>query len=329
MAISTVLRNFSKRERLLLSSIFAAVLICVMSLLIPSPRLTAIYHNSGFYILFASFIYWAYLQLPRQFNLARLQAFGKDQGLILLFIIAVVALMFLVSPLQFRILADETNLLGIANSMYSQHSFENRTSALFYFQQQHQVHSEWGIRPNFYPFLVYVLHSLKGYSAYNGFIVNFIAGVVCLFSFYWLLNRWFSTAMALLGAITLAAFPVFVLWVTSSGFEIVNLALALTAFCWLYQYQQTDDSYHLERLALTLVLLAQTRYESAVFVFSIGLAVLIMLRVEQIKALSWRFVLVPFFFLPIAWQRVIKTDKGDYQVTGDDAIFNDKVIDQR
>ena len=50
--------------------------------------------------------------------------------------------MFLASPLQFRILADETNLLGVANSMYQEHSFANRTSALYYFNHQHKIDSE-------------------------------------------------------------------------------------------------------------------------------------------------------------------------------------------
>ncbi|NRB37089.1 MAG: glycosyltransferase family 39 protein [Pseudomonadales bacterium] len=320
--LSSLLASFSQRDKLLLACIILTTLGCLLSLAIPSVQLTKIYHGTGFYLLFASFVYWLYLILPRKSDKAALFTFISQQGWVLLLFTVIVALMFFVSPIQFRVLADETNLLGIANSMYQEHSFANRTSSLLYFQQQHEITSEWGIRPNLFPFMIYLMHSIKGYSAYNGFIVNFIAGVSCLWSFYWLLSRFFQQSLALLGAITLAAFPVFVLWVTSSGFEIVNLALALIAFCWFYQYQQDHDGYHLERLALTLVLLAQTRYESAVFVFTLGAAVLLMLRVPHLKKLSFRLAILPLFFLPIAWQRVIKTNKGDYQVTGDDAIFS-------
>ncbi len=316
------LSSLNKRDKLLLVTLLLCTSACLLSLLIPQAQLSDLYHTSGFYLLFASFVYWAYLSLPRRFSNTALLLFIRQHGWVLLLFIAVVALMFLVSPLQFRVLADETNLLGVANSMYQEHSFANRTSALYYFNQQQKLDSEWGIRPNFFPFLIYVMHSLKGYSAYNGFIVNAIAAVTCLWTFYWLLSRFFQTSLAILGAITLAAFPVFVLWATSSGFEIVNLALALTAFCWFYQYQRHQDGYHLERLALTLVLLAQTRYESAVFVFTLGLSIVLMLRPQDLSKISFRILLAPFFFLPIAWQRFIKTDKSDYQVIGEDALFS-------
>ena len=316
------LSSLNKRDTYLLTCILLCTLACLLTLFIPSAKLSDLYHASGFYLLFISFSCWVYLSLPRRTSKTEIMLFIQQQGWAVLLFTLVVALMFAVSPIQFRVLADETNLLGIANSMYQEHSFENRTSALFYFNQQHKIDSEWGIRPNVFPFLIYVMHSLKGYSAYNGFIVNAIAAVSCLWTFSWLLSRYFQRSLAILGAISLAAFPVFVLWVTSSGFEIVNLALALIAFCWFYQYQQDHDGYHLERLALTLVLLAQTRYESAVFVFTLGLTVLLMLRTPHLQKLSFRLSLAPFFFLPIAWQRLIKTDKADYQVVGNDAIFS-------
>jgi hypothetical protein len=316
------LSSLNRRDKLLLVTILLCTSACLLSLFIPQALLSELYQATGFYLLFASFVYWAYLSLPRQFSATVLLLFIRQHGWIVLLFIVVVGLMFLASPLQFRILADETNLLGVANSMYQEHSFANRTSALYYFNQQHKIDSEWGIRPNLFPFLIYVMHSIKGYSAYNGFIVNAFAAVTCLWAFYWLLSRFFQPSLAIFGAISLAAFPVFVLSVTSSGFEIVNLALALTAFCWFYQYQQDQDGYHLERLALTLVLLAQTRYESAVFVFTLGLSIILMLRAPDFSKISFRILLAPFFFLPIAWQRLIKTDKSDYQVVGEDALFS-------
>ena len=237
----------NKRDKLLLVTLSLCTSACLLSLFIPQAQLSNLYHASGFYLLFASFVYWTYLSLPRQFNNTLLLLFIRQHGWVLLLFIVVVALMFLASPLQFRVLADETNLLGVANSMYQEHSFSNRTSALYYFNQQHKLDSEWGIRPNLFPFLIYVMHSIKGYSAYNGFAVNAIAAVSCLWAFYWLLSRFFQSSLAVLGAISLAAFPVFVLWVTSSGFEIVNLALALPALCWFYHYPQDQDGYHLER----------------------------------------------------------------------------------
>ena len=230
--------------------------------------------------------------------------------------------MFLASPPEFRILADETNLLGIAASMYDEHEFYNTTSGLYYYHSFHELRHVWGIRPVFYPFLIYVSHALLGYDAYHGFLVNAVAGVISLWCLYWLLKQVFPTALAIAGLLTLAAFPVFVMWVTSSGFEIVNLALSLICFCWLFQFLETQDTYHLERLVLSLVLLAQTRYESAMFAVGMLIVVASVMRHQHYRQLSLRAIIWPLLFLPIAVQRLLKTSKKDYQVYDDKSVFS-------
>ncbi len=315
--------TITKKSRVFLGAAIGSGALAIISLFIfDAQKLQPIYHASGFYFMFASFFIWLFMMLPRQYSKERMVDLAKSDGWVIALIVLVTACMYMVSPVQFRVLADETNLLGVANSMFLKHSFANLTDSLYYFQQQHVVREQWGIRPTFYPFLIYLVHSIKGYSAYNGFIVNFFAGLGSLFCLYWLLKQWFHQYVAVLGMLLLAATPVYVLWVTSTGFEIVNLCLALISFCLLYKYLQTKESIFLERLILTLILLAQTRYESSVFIIALGLVVLASLRWNTIEKLSLRIAVLPWLFLPIAWQRLLKSDKSDYQVYNDEAVFS-------
>ena len=316
------------RERWFLYGLFLSGAAAVSSLLmLDQSDMETVYHRSGFYILLGSFFYGVFLFLPRMSSSAVLDALKAERVLILVFAV-MVGSMFWVSPPEFRILADETNLLGIALSMFEQKDLSNTTQTLNYFHQLHDVEHKWGIRPNLFPFLIYLMHSTVGYSAYNGFLVNGIAGFVSLYAMYWLLRRWFETSVAFAGAVLLASYPVFVLWVTASGFEIVNLALALIAFCWFYQFTKLEDGLYLERLAITLLLLAQARYESAVFAISFLVVILFSLKPEHIRSLSYRALIIPWLFLPIAWQRLIKSDKSDYQVYDEAAAFSVEFVNK-
>jgi hypothetical protein len=312
----------TKSHKITLLLLVISSLFCLLSLVIfDTGVLLRLYRQFGFHFLFLTTVYWGYVLLPSRAPAGiRLKFEWQSHGVLLLAFL-LTGLMFLVSPHQFRILADETNLVSVSYSMFMGHSFANVTESLYFYEQHHPLSSTLDIRPNFYPFLIYLVHVVKGYSAYNGFVVNYIAGVASLWLVYSLLGRWFRWQIALLGMLMLAAFPVFVLWVTASGFEIVNLAMALLAFYLLHEYLEVRDSKNLEGLLLTLVLLAQTRYESAVFVIAIGAVLAISLRPTYLHSLPKRFAIIPWLFLPIAWHRLLKTDKADYQVYGDDQIF--------
>lgn len=313
----------SNKAKWLLLSIFFSTLFCIgIVFLVTRKQLEWAYHGSGFYFMFATFFFWIFLILPRKNISTVVRAAIKEQSVIFLLIAGIVSAILMVSSAEFRILADETNLLGIASSMYDSHAFYNTTQGLFYYGSFHEVEHVWGIRPIFFPFLIYLAHTILGYSAYNGFIINALAGAMSLWCFYWLLSRFFQKSLAIAGMITLAAYPVFVLWVTSSGFEIVNLLLVLIAFCYLYKFLQTHDTLQLERLVVTLVLLSQTRYESAVFVVGMFVAVVFLYKAEYLENLSWRAVLWPVLFLPILCQRLLKVSKADYQVYNDNDVFS-------
>ncbi|MCP4624653.1 MAG: glycosyltransferase family 39 protein [bacterium] len=156
-------------------------------------------------------------------------------------------------------------------------------------------------RPIFYPLLISFVHTLRGYSAYNGFVVNFICGILVLFVFYLFIHDHFPRVYALISILTVASLPNFVTWVTSSGFETLNLFFIVFTLFLFNKVLYTRSIQHAELLWLTLVLLSQCRYESIIFTVAILFLLPILLNKKSIARFSIISYVVPILFIPTLW----------------------------
>jgi hypothetical protein len=301
----------------------SCILAILLGFIIPSKeQMTVWFHTTGYYFVFTGFILWVASLLPRRFHcdvwIRRLQKHGG----VLLLALVVIGATWLVTPPRFRILADETNLAGMSASMYRHKTFYNSTQGLVYYEKYHDKQHAWDIRSLFYPFLVSLMHTFSGYRAENAFVVNAIAGVFCLTSFYGLLQRWFPQWISIIGMLLLSSFPLFVLWTTSGGFEIVNLLFIIITFILLDKLIQDKKGTTIEQLGLTLLLLSQLRYESVAITISVGIAAMSFIRQIKIESLSYRSIMLPLLFLPVAWQRLIIFNNRDLQLPKEQEIFS-------
>ncbi len=224
-------------------------------------------------------------------------------------------LAFFASPPDYRILADETNLLGMAQAFYEERSCHNPTQALnFYHGIKRTISSVVDMRPAFYPFLTAAAHALTGYRPENAFMVNAVAGFGILLLLYLLVQCWYGRFWGVVAMLLLSSFPLFVLYMTSAGFETVNLLFAIILVFTAWKFIEQPQAAGAELMFLTLPLLAQTRYESALAVFCVIPLVLICLPKEDYGRLTWRTVLIPILFLPVAWLRVVTFSQRAFQV---------------
>lgn len=281
------------------------------------------FHASGFWFIFAAFLLWLSSWKWDTATSDRAKAFthrhGVGAGLALLLTVSA----FLSSPPDFRILADETNLLGTASAMYDRHSFYNPTQVLYYYEGiQNVISKEWDKRPLFFPFMVFLAHTFTGYREGNVFLVNFFCSWALLFGFYLLLTRWFTRTMSVIGMALLASIPLVVLWMTSGGFEIANLAFGVLAFLFAHRLVGSGSARHAEWLAMTLVLLSQIRYESVIFAVALLPLIPLFMRREEWTCLSWRVPLLPWLFLPVVWQRLTSFNDGVFQMNNGKAPFS-------
>lgn len=272
--------------------------------LLPSrSQATSLFESSAYFFILALFFLW----LARVVHLYRA---GAKERLrrhlpVLLLCILLTTLMFIGSPPRFKILADETNLLGVSMMMHHHRSSTLPLSGISaeYTNPDYATYTDK--RPLLFPFLVSVVHSLRGYAPSNGFVLNFLVSSGILFLIYLTTARFLPAPYGWVAVLLAAGAPIYMINVTSSGFEALNLLFVLIFFFLLWEvYRSEGDIKRTELLLLTTLLLAQCRYESAAFVVAAAICLRpVLSKSGFLSRMSWRTCLMPVFLIPVLWQR--------------------------
>ncbi len=206
---------------------------------------------------------------------------------------------------DFRVLADETNLIASSLSLHMDRTFRNITEAHHYYELMHVVTGKTPARPALFPFSMNILHSLLGYSAYHGFVINFLAAFATVLAVIRLGEKLVDRAFGYIAATLLMSFPLYSLVVTSSGFDALNLFLHTVIVLRLFCFLTHPTALQFEILLLVVLLGSQCRYETLVYLVPVAIAGGLHFKPILKTRISWRLVVVPFLFVPIVWQRLI------------------------
>ena len=171
-------------------------------------------------------------------------------------------------------------------------------------------------RPYFFPFLVSLVHDLTGYRTGNAYAVNVAAAVVALAALGWLVvaltGRRGPAWLAIAG---LATLPLFGQAATGASMEMLNLAMIAAVSVAAVLYLRAPDDDRLGFLVLGAVLLAQTRYESVLFVAPVAVVVLLGWRRAGRALLPWPALVAPLLLVPYAWHdRFVATRPALWQL---------------
>ncbi len=205
----------------------------------------------------------------------------------------------------FKILMDEVMLLGTSMGMH----FDKHPLVPV---RGHDLQGAFQLldgrldkRPLFQPFLVSVLHDLTGYRPENAFVLN--TGLI-----FALLGLVYHTARKLAGqeagiaaTLLLTSLPLLAQNATGGGFELLNLVMIMSTLLLGVRFVEQRDTGSLQALLLSSVLLAQTRYESVLFLLPVGLLILWVWRAEGRPVLDWGTAFMPLLFLPVALHQKI------------------------
>ena len=257
--------------------------------------------HGSYYFLFGAFFIWEFFLI--QVILSRFIRSIKSHWPAFLLTIFIMGQIFYTSPPRFKILSDETNLVGTSLAMSTTKTAALPLSGLGLDIKTLDYTTTTPQRPLAFPFLLALFHSIFGYNPHNGFVANFILGAMALFTLYLLMTRFVPRHFAIIGMILMASLPIFSFWVTSSGFETMNLFFTLFSLLIFFQFLKTGNNDYANLLIFSLVILAQCRYESILFMSSLLFAAPLL-----IKTMRWnpyRFVVIffPLFLLPLLWQR--------------------------
>jgi len=131
----------------------------------------------------------------------------------------------------------------------------------------------------------------------NAFVLNALLSLVFI-ALVFLVGRRLGGIKAGVAAVLLvASIPLVHQNVASSGFELLNLVMIL-AVLWLgMRYAERPDTDRLGAFVLAGILLAQTRYESALFVVPVGCVILYMWWRQGTVDLSWPIMVAPLLLV--------------------------------
>jgi len=155
-------------------------------------------------------------------------------------------------------------------------------------------------RPYFYALLVSLVHDLFGFQENNAFYFNAVLLPVVFILFYAIVRRLAKAPIALAGLACFGANPLLGQNANGAGMDLLNLAMLLLMLLLAARYLEKPDGGRLAVLLLSCVLLAQTRYESLLFVVTTGLVVLEGWRRAGRIILPVTAILTPLLLVPSA-----------------------------
>ena len=128
-------------------------------------------------------------------------------------------------------------------------------------------------RPLFQPLLVSLLHDLTGYRPENVFALNSALTFGLLGLVYVACRKLAGREAGILAVLLLTSLPLLAQNATGGGFELLNLVMIMSTLLLGMRFAEKRDPGSLQALLLSAVLLAQTRYESILFMLPVGLLV--------------------------------------------------------
>ncbi|MCC6416136.1 MAG: glycosyltransferase family 39 protein [Opitutaceae bacterium] len=218
----------------------------------------------------------------------------------------------------FKILADEVLLLGTSMDLHynREPTYPIRATDV---QGPYQVlQSVLDKRPFFFPFVVGLVHDLTGYRSANPFYVNMVLSVVFLTLVYVLARRIGGSPWAgALGVLLFAGLPLMAQQAAGGGFELLNLVMLTGVMLLALRYAAKPDALAVETLCLAAVLLAQTRYESAIMILPVAIIVLWGWQRAGRVDLPATLWLLPVLLMPYVLQnRRFGSDAGLWELAG-------------
>jgi hypothetical protein len=213
----------------------------------------------------------------------------------------------------FRVLADEANLLGVSKNLFFSKTANFAVTGKWYFENYWNLNEVTDRRPALFPFLVSLLHSVRGYRAENSFHLNAIVFVLFVFSAYRLAKCLGGEVFGVAAAILVAASPNTLVAARSGGFDLLAALLLLLVIQNFHDYAKQPSPRALAFLSLSLCFLAHVRVEGLGLV-AVAVITLLLLRIfkwSHLRGFGFVYSLTPAFLVVRYWQTVAKAKDAE------------------
>ncbi len=271
-----------------------------------------LFAKTAYYVLFALVLIYAGVRLFEiRVETVRWWAREHAPGLVVTGVIAIIVVLA-IQP-AFRVLADEANLVGTSKQLYFQRSATFPVTGKWYDETYWTIESATDRRPALYPFLVSLLHVVRGYHVEHAFYVNVVVFVVLVFASYRLAKSLGGETFGVVAALLVGAHPNVLIAARSAGFDLLAATLLTVVVQSFVEASRRPSAHRTVVVFLNLLLLANVRYEGWALLV-IGIALLVATGVMTLSRLGgyrWVYSIGPLLLLPRYWQTVAKA--GDQE----------------
>jgi hypothetical protein len=266
--------------------------------------------HTTYYLLMATVVVWAATYL-REWRgpwrrLAGAWLEENWRGLVVALGVTVVAALAVEPAL--RLLSDEANLVGTSKNLFASKTATFTVSGKNYYGSYWDIDVVIDQRPTLFPFLVSLVHSVRGYSYDNVYVFNLLVLAAFVLVSYRLAKALGGETFGVVAALLVGAHPITLLSARSGGFDLLAACFALLVLKSLLDVLRDDAPVKLALLWLNLCLFAEIRYETALFVPLVVGLVLLFKRVTRSKLRAYLcvYAATPVYLLPRLWQALLR-----------------------
>jgi hypothetical protein len=223
--------------------------------------------DTTYYFLMAMVLCWAATYVHAAQNLGRQTcvAWVKENWPGVVIAIAVTVIAGLAVEPGLRVLSDEANLVGTSKNLFSSKSATFTVSGKNYYGSYWDIDVAIDRRPALFPFLVSLVHAVRGYSYGNVFVLNLLLLPAFLLVSYRLCKSLGGEKFGIVASLFVVAHPITLITVRSGAFDFCAAFFALLVLHSLLDFCREQHPAKLAILWMNLCMFAEIRYESALF----------------------------------------------------------------
>ena len=189
--------------------------------------------HTTYFFLMATVLCWAgtYLHAARDVRRETIVAWAKENWPGLVIALAVTVVAWLAIHPALRILSDEANLVGTSKNLFASRTATFTVSGKNYYDSYWDVDVAIDRRPALFPFLVSLVHVVRGYSYKNVFLFNLLLLPAFVLVSYRLAKslggETSGETFGVVASLLVVAHPITLIAVRSGGFDFLALFFSL------------------------------------------------------------------------------------------------------
>jgi 4-amino-4-deoxy-L-arabinose transferase-like glycosyltransferase len=266
--------------------------------------------HTSYYFLLTMVVCWAgtYLIAARGLTKATVVDWITENKTGIAIALALTAISALAVHPALRVLSDETNLLGTSKNFFFSKTATFTTTGKWYYDNFWDAGVVIDRRPPLFPFLVSLLHIVRGYTYTNVFLLNLLVLPVFILLAYRLAKSLGGEVFGVAAALLVAAHPITLISVRSGGFDFLAAFFSLLIVKNFHDHCRAPSADRLAVLWMNLCLFVELRYESGLFLPPVVffLFVFRLAKLEYLRPYRFIYALTPAFLLPRIWQAILR-----------------------